>query len=413
MIQSPAFPGRNAGLTLFALSVAAFFFFLPLRTDATATALIMTFAGIWAARGSGAFAFLRSGPWRVPFFAFLFFIVIALVAGVCNPPTLTKFPRVLLWGCCVFSGALLSYLLPRHGGAYFWATVVAIAGSLIVGCLAYTFDAPRLWQGDRLKLFAIHPSRLALYCSASFLFLLHRAVAAERRERLVSLAGALLLLFLVYKTNTRGNFLLLPVGVACLAATSPRRHWKRLAVVGFLCLMAGAGFLWMTKNSPATERVFSAVSSFGADRTFKSRLPIWEAGWDAFTRAPVIGHGVRSYRDLHTAYLEAHKADWDARYKDVYEPEVKQAHNLVLGRLVETGVLGTAAFLLFYIGAIVAAWRGNEENRWVVAPLVFYLTMNMFDDGLFRMNDAFILFVAGTALGYRNGADNAASRLAS
>lgn len=411
-MQCPVFSGLNGRLTLFVLGVGAFFFFLPLRTDATATILTMTLTGIWAAWGSGAFTFLRTGPWRVPLLAFAVFIAIAFVASACNPPTLAKFPRILLWGCCVFSGALLSFLLPRHGGAYFWATVAAIVGSLAVGWLLYGHDAPRLWQEDRLKLFAIHPSRLALYCAVCFFFLLHRAVAAGKRERLLSLAGALLLLFLDYKTNTRGNFLLLPVGVVCLAVTFPRRHWKRLAVVGLLCLAVGISFPWLTKDSPASARVLSAVTSLSADKTFKSRLPIWEAGWDAFTRAPVIGHGIQSYRALHADYLEANKADWDARYKDIYEPSVKQAHNLILGRLVETGVLGTAAFLLFYLGAIVAAWRGREENRWVVAPLIFYLAMSMFDDGLFRMNDALILFAAGSALGYApaNGVPEAAPR---
>lgn len=402
----PRFPlcDMSRQKVLFVLGVAAFFFFLPLRTDATATILAMTVFGAWAARRSGVWAFVRFGPWRVPLFAFAFFILIALLASALNPPTMAKFPRILLWGCCVFSGMLLSYLVPRHRNAYFWATFAAIAGSLAVACAVYGYDAPRLWQEDRLKLFAIHPSRLALYCAACFFYLLYRAIAAERREALVAMAGALLMLFLVYKTNTRGNFLMLPVGIFCMAVTFPRRYWKRFVAAVLLSVLVSGGFLWATKDSQSTARLASAVTSLHADRTFKSRLPIWEAGWAAFTQAPLIGHGIQSYRSLHAAYLEANKADWDLRYKDSYEPSVKQAHNLILGRLVETGLLGTAGFLIFYCGAIAAALRGSAENRWIIAPLVFYMAMSMLDDGLFRMNDAFILFVAGTALGYRPNA---------
>ena len=379
--------------------VCAFFFFLPLRTDATATIIVMTvFAAAAVKRRRGA---LR--PWppagaTAPLLAFAAFMVIALVASILNPATLSKFPRVLLWGCCVFSGAALSVCVPEHGSRYFWALFAALVLSFAVAAAVVGYGDPSLWHGDRLKLFAIHPSRLGLYCAICLFFLLCRALVASGRERLLALAGTLFVFFLLFSTNTRGNLLMLPLGLLCLGAALPRRYLKPMAMALFLCAILGGTSLWVKRDSVAGQRFFSAITNPLADSTFESRVPIWHVGWETFKDAPFVGHGHQSFLKLNSAYIEKHKAAMDARFP-YYALEVKQVHNLVLGRLVETGVLGTAAFLLFYLGAIAAAWRGPAANRWLLAPLVFYLGMNMFDDGLFRINDALILFVAGTALG--------------
>lgn len=392
-------PARGAGIeaTLFFCSVCAFFFFLPLRTDATATILIMTILAAWTVRRRGMAGALFTGGARVPLLAFAVLVCVALAASVMNPETLAKFPRVLLWACLVFSGVALSACLPGHDGKYFWVLFAAIVGSALAAEALFGFTSPRFWHDGRLKLFAMHPSRLGVYCSVCFFFLLYRAVASDRKARIPVLVCALFILAILIATNTRANLLMLPLGVVCLVPALPRKFLKPAAMALVLSLCLGGTALYMS-NSTATARLVSVVTNPFSDLTFKSRVPIWELGWKFFTEAPVIGHGIQSYQAMHPRYIKEHKAEMDARY-EIYEPNVKQAHNIILGRMVETGAVGAAAFLIFYCGAIVAAWRGPKENRWLFAVLIFYLAMNMFDDGLFRINDAFILFVAGTALG--------------
>lgn len=399
--------GHSPSRVLFLCGVCAYFLLLPVRTDSTVTVLVMTALALWAGKAGNVLRTLRAAPARIPLAAFAFFVCIALVASLANPATLGKFPRILLWACCVFSGVMLSACLPEQEGGYFWALFAGIGGSCVAAAVM-GYDSPDFWHDGRLKLFAIHPSRLGLYCAACFFFLLHRSVAASGRARLLPVAASLFALFLLIQTNTRGNILMLPLGVACFAATLSRRHWKRLGPALLVCVLLTGGAVWMSKESVAGKRLVSAVTNITRDGTFRSRLPIWEAGWESFKANPFIGHGYQGYRDAHARYREEHAADWDVRYQGNYEHNVKQAHNIVLGRLVETGILGTLAFLVFYGGAIVAAWRGPESRRWLVAPLVFYLAMNMVDDGLFRMNDAFILFVAGTALCSGGRAENEA-----
>lgn len=389
-------------------AVCAFFFFLPLRTDATATILVMTVCGILALRRHAAFGSLLARGVRLPVLAFVFFMAIAFAASLLNPATFSKFPRILLWGCCVFSGLALSVCLPDNGGKYFWALFAALALSFLAAIVFYGYASPHIWHDGRLKLFAMHPSRLGLYAAVCLLFLLYRTLAGVGRERLFGLAGALLVFFILFNTNTRGNLLMLPLGLLCLAAVLPRRHLKRMAVA--LCLCAVLGGVALSLSSPfVVKRLVSAVTSPLEDATFKSRLPIWHVGWEIVKDSPLVGHGHQSYLKLHARYLEKHEARLALRYPS-FEQSVKQAHNVILGRLVETGFLGTAGFLLFYFGAIAAALRGPEQNRWLIAPLVFYMAMSMFDDGLFRINDTFILLLAGTALGglVRRGAARAA-----
>lgn len=389
--------GVSATDAVFFAGVCAFFFFLPLRTDATVTILVMTVLGVLALKRRGTTLPPLAGWVKASLLALVFFLAVGFAASLANPGTLSKFPRMLLWGCCVVSGVALSRCLPRHGSGYFWALFASLAISLVAAVLFFGFDAPRLWHDGRLKLFAIHPSRLGLYSAICLFFLLYRAIVAGRRERYLALAGGLLVFFILFSTNTRGNLLMLPLGLVCLGVVLPTRHMKRLGLALVLCAVLGGATLWFG-GSQSVQRLASAVTNPLADPTFKTRVPIWEVGWESFKTAPFIGTGYQSYLKRHQAYVAEHKTALDARY-GVYERNVKQAHNIILGRLVETGLLGTAGFFLFYCGAIAAAWRGSGENRWLLAPLVFYLGMSLFDDGLFRMNDAFILFVAGTALG--------------
>lgn len=393
--------GTERAGALFALGVFFFFLLLPVRTDATAAIILMTLAGLWTARGTGAPRFMLRGSPRLAVWGLILFLAVAAFASALHPATLPKFPRLLLWGCCACSGMLLSICFPDHDSRYFWALFLGVAGSLAAAVIFLGYGAESLWHDGRLKLFAIHPSRLGLYCVVCFFFFLHRFVSSEGVGRLCALAALLFVFFILFKTNTRGNLLMLPVGVACLVAATPRGRWKGMLPALALCLIVGSGALWLNRSSDAGARLIRAVTATTTDSTFRTRLPIWEAGWESFKQAPLAGNGVQSYLGLHAAYLTKHKAEWDVRYNGLYEPSVKQAHNIVLGRLVETGILGTAGFFAFYLGGVAAAWRGPEKYRWLTAPLVFYLGMNMLDDGLFRMNDAFILFVAGTALGFR------------
>ncbi|MFX7257629.1 O-antigen ligase family protein, partial [Acinetobacter baumannii] len=85
----------------------------------------------------------------------------------------------------------------------------------------------------------------------------------------------------------------------------------------------------------------------------QSSLEIWQVAWQAFKEHPLTGIGANRFG---LYYLEH-------RPPNALEPAAPHAHNLFLNLLAETGLLGTAAFLILW-GAIVRtlirlrAWNG-------------------------------------------------------
>ena len=391
----PAHTWRGACRTLFLLSVLGIFFLLPVHSDPSVLILLSVVSGACAAGRCS----LPVGPVRHALMAFTGYSLVAFVASAYSFDALAKYAIVPLWGGAIVAGMLFSRVFSAHGYRFFLATVVAIVLSLVAG-VALGFHSPQFWHDFRLKLFAIHPSRLAMYCAVAFLFCCNTAAVAHRQKtRWLFIVLAALMAACLYMTNTRGVLLLLPFGILCLIVTLPagRRH---CLLAGFLvcCMFAGTG-LWVTKETPLSKRVLSAVTDLRNDNTFRSRLPIWEAAWESFREAPFIGHGVKNYSQLHAKYREEHAQVWLKRYDGQYELSAKNAHNIILGRLVESGALGTVCFLLFYGLVTLMALRLPPGQRWVAALLVFYMGVGMLDDTLFRRNDTFIFFVMGAVLG--------------
>jgi len=386
---------------LFLLSVLVFFFLLPFQSDPSASILAAILLGSCAI---GKVSF----PSRISRFALLAFAgyaVVVFAASVQTSGALEKYIIIPLWACAVIAGIFFSRIYPNHGYRFLLATAVVILLSFAVGFMQ-GIDSSHLWHDGRLKLFAVHPSRLALYCAVAFLFCLNAAATAQRgmpRWTFVVLLAAIA--FCLYLTNTRGVILALPLGIFFLIMTLPPvRRRCLLSVFLVCCICAGIG-LWATKDSPLSRRILSAAVDIRNDQTFRTRLPIWEVAWDSFRKAPLIGHGVKEYSRHYDMYLAEHRQDWDARYGGLYDRSAKNAHSIILGRLVEGGALGTLCFVLFYGAVIVAAFRLPREQRWTAAVLIFYMGIGVFDDTLFRRNDSFIFFIAGAVLGL---GDNAA-----
>ena len=380
---------------LFLLSALALFFLLPLQSDPSASIFAAVLLG-GCAIGKLSFPSKLS---RYALVAFLGYAVVVLIASMQSPGAMGKYLIIPLWACAILAGIFFSRIYPDHGYRFLLATVAAILISFAIG-LVQGIDSPHLWQQFRLKLFAIHPSRLALYCAVAFLFCLNAAATTQlKRPRLVFILLMAAIGACLYLTNTRGVILVLPVGILCVIMTLPpvRRTW--LLAVFLLCCI-GSGFaLWASQDGPLSRRIISAAVDIRNDPTFRTRLPIWEVAWDSFKKAPVIGHGVKVYAKHYVAYVAEHKRDWKARYGKYYDRKAKNAHSIVLGRMVEGGALGTICFLFFYGVVIVAAFRLPREQRWAAALLIFYMGIGVFDDTLFRRNDAFMFFIMGAILG--------------
>lgn len=373
---------------------------LPLHSDLTLFAVFVTIPALIMAwkmpprippSGCGKVATAGAG---------LMFAAVAFTTAL-HPETVGSATKTILWAACIFSGIILGRELPGHRYAFLGALAAALLVSALLGFVAGRLwpDATGLWQGDRLKLFAVHPSRLAQYCAAAMLWSLTGCLMSRRASN----RGAYGFCFVVlsgmfFLTNTRAMLFALPAALFCIVPAAARRFRKRLLLIPIFFILAGGFSLIMFPESESSRRLYSVLADPFQDPTFRSRLPIWEAGWSAFTEAPLFGHGIKSFRECHKARRIAREKEWRERFPG-YEQSVKHAHNIFLGRLVETGLLGCLGFTVFFGGVMACALSGPRTDRWIAGLFIFFLLAGLMDDPLFRVNDSFVFFAAGVVLG--------------
>ena len=384
-------------------SLFLMFLLLPVKSDPSLSIVLSCLFGLYALRRRQvAHTLLKAPLFRVAVLAFALFFVATAFASVSEWDSLRQTPRLLMWGAAFACGAFASALWPEHGFHFFAATVFMLVLSLAFAAFFPGFDSPSLWQGPRLKLFAIHPSRLALFCAAGVFYTVHRVLTASTlRSGFFFFILAALLMYLIHLTNTRAVFFMVPVGLAMLVFSLPPARCKAFITTSLIILLLAGGLIYATRHSPHSARLVSVVTNITRDNTFQSRMPIWETGWEAFKAAPILGHGYRSFPQLYAARYATHAEEWTTRFGN-HDNTAKNAHNLLLSRMVEGGTLGATGFALFFLTGTLAACKLPRRDRWILALPVFYLGIGLVDDTLQRANDVFILVTLGAAVGMQN-----------
>jgi O-antigen ligase len=171
---------------------------------------------------------------------------------------------------------------------------------------------------------------------------LSRPGAVRQRAAVTALAAAVVgavSVASVLRSGSRGGVLFLAAG---LVITSPwwwssrgRFHWRWLAPVA--AIIVGAIVLASTRLLELREGLMALLVLEGAEGN--TRWDIWAATWELFTRSPVVGSGLGSYR--HVIGI-----DKPATGAAVLE----QAHNGWLEWLATSGVVGAAVLLLVVAG---------------------------------------------------------------
>ncbi len=231
------------------------------------------------------------------------------------------------------------------------------------------------------------------------------------------LAASLALTALVVAWRRRSSrVLLLAVALAAIAAAIAAgilMSWSRGAWLGLAAALVAVAGLRNWRTAMVTAAVIAAlvvvVAVFGTgwlpgsisgrladigayfsvpdparteitDENFSvlERLAHWNAGLRMFDDAPWLGVGIGNYGVSYGRYPQPH---W-------YEP-LGHAHNVLINFLAETGALGLAAFLVFWLGLARVAWRAgwNANDPWhaalalgVLGAWVYLTVHNLFDN---------------------------------
>ncbi|UIJ37027.1 O-antigen ligase family protein [Desulfobaculum bizertense] len=259
--------------------------------------------------------------------------------------------------------------------------------------LVYFFFADEkssFFWAHRLVLATDHPGVLAVLCVIPIfatLWKFQRAFAWL--DVLVGIALPLAVLFFTYaRASMLGVFV-----VFCFAALLNHR-FRKIALASF-AVVTVCGILFMPAQQK--ERFGQTLRAPLHQKTFLSRLPIWEATLNGIEQHPLLGNTHKSFRGHFERYVQEHKAELKSKYTFV-EATQYHAHNIYLGLVYNWGIVG---FALIAGLAGYALWTSGKMGLgYVWNCLLFLAVYGCFEFPFHRKDGAFLFFFAlGLAYG--------------
>lgn len=240
------------------------------------------------------------------------------------------------------------------------------------------------WE-ERLQLGFSHPNVLGAVAAWSVLLVIALRDAYPSRLRPLAFMAAAVCACGVMLAYSRAALLGMAIGGLFLLRHEFRKHLLSFLGVALVCIVTIVFFF----PQEHVSRLESAVRAPFADVTFQSRLPIWEAAWNGFLRAPIEGNGVRTFGMWHKNYVMRHKETLQQQYH-VVEPKIGNPHHFILGLLYMYGLAGLTLFAVTFIPITAHAWR--EKSDLLPGVFLFFLIQGMFEFTLHRKDGIFMLF---------------------
>lgn len=181
----------------------------------------------------------------------------------------------------------------------------------------------------------------------------------DERERVLKwIAGgsAILLVFAILNTYSRGAFLAMVVTLVLIAI-------ERRVKPTFLIWVALATFVvvrsWPIGLTERIETLSILVSRDDAavrsEGSFRGRTSEMVSGLHMFTEHPLLGVGIGNY--------ETHYQDYASRLGLEQRTEDRQAHSLYLEVAAETGLLGLLALGSLFVGLLIGFAQARRKSR--------------------------------------------------
>ena len=184
----------------------------------------------------------------------------------------------------------------------------------------------------------------------------------------------------VLLSGRRSAWLMLIIGLSAylplvvLSLSSRARY----IITGALCvavLLAGTVYF---KSPDINRRIVLLTGMLGseyqAERATSMRTPIWDTAYNMFQDNWLNGVGPRGFRYAYRTY-----ADEDNYFVRRGQEGQTHPHMVFLEIAVETGMIGLAGFILFYITILRFWWRGRHSTingAWTAALLAGTFPLN-------------------------------------
>ncbi|MCL5666495.1 MAG: O-antigen ligase family protein [Patescibacteria group bacterium] len=332
---------------------------------------ITSFTGVDALRSVWGNIERMGGAWYMMHLVMLYFYVLLLAQA--SGRLLLRFLKIFLWvaNVTVFYGLWVYLGLP---GFY--------ADPSLPSRVSSSFGNPIFFAS-----FLVLP----LFLSVFF------AIQEESRAwKAIYGVMALLQLFGIYQSATRGAFVGLAAGIFLAAvmflfkAESRRlRNWG-VAAVGGIVLVAGALFLFGGKL-PSGSFLYRITHL--KDSNSEARLIQWKTALQGYKDKPVLGVGPENYYIIANKYYNPELNKYDPSWFD-------KPHNYLLEILVTTGAVGFAAYLAmlaFFAWSLYKAFKAGLlswlETCVLLAGMLAYQIQNLFVFDTISASVAFFIYM--------------------
>lgn len=319
---------------------------------------------------------------------------------------------------------------------FFWFSLSAAVLVILYGLLAAGFVVGFFGQyyDSELKPFAdsvigrlLHPmarfqgslgnpAYTAPYLMFSIFYALYLWWSGKNRRLAVALGyGGLILIFLFFfiLTQTRGAFWGLAAAVFAFfvfVTVRGKSQLRKFSAGGLLALifiglllfsMRGAGFL----KSFAGGRLLDLNFKAG---TFQTRFWTWGSAWQGFKERPILGWGPENFSAVFDKYFDPRHFIPGLDTQTWFD----RAHSIIFDYLVETGILGLAAFLGIWATFFWMLFKRVRIGPPVLNGLLLALPIGYLVQGLALFDvlpiymNVFIFLAFANYLLYRNAADD-------
>jgi O-antigen ligase/tetratricopeptide (TPR) repeat protein len=229
--------------------------------------------------------------------------------------------------------------------------------------------------------------------------------AKTKNSKRYYLVVAALVFIALLLTASRGPVIGLVAGLVvfiflfALGKKDREKKYKKIGIALLVALIILPTAVWFARdseivqNTPLLSRSVRVVEGDVSD----PRFIVWKIAWEGFKERPLLGWGQKNFEQVFNK-------NYDARLFN-QEHWFDHPHNIVLGWLIEGGVLGLLGYLALYAAVIMTLWRAYKKGNiafselgvWY-ALLVAYFVQNLFT--LDNINSHIMFF---TVVAYVNG----------
>jgi len=358
-----------------AVALAAPFLWFPTQYPPLTITALALIAVTWAATSLLRRRFWPAAPWNLALGAFVFMAAVGTVCSAVWDLTLPKVTGLVL-GLAVYR-ALAEFARNRR------SLLLALAGLVVV---AAGFSAMGLLFGelraDKIPFIAALRVRIPQLDAAlpgtqggrvstnqlggTILFVLplligpllvwRRPPAPPRREWRLWLAlsalGALVLSGALLLTQSRGAYVGMAAGVACLVGL--RWRWGRWALLaGAVVLGVGVWRFWPAIAAQLARN--PATTGLASPGTLLWRVEVWERSIAYLGDVPFTGYGLGTFRAVDTLFYGPGIIGTGGE-SSVFDVGVPHAHNVFLQMGYDVGIPGLLAYLAILLLAGQRCW---------------------------------------------------------